>query len=151
MNSLKHKTDIARQLSLQDWLMLAQAWWALLGFSALLHFYGFDQLANSSRGESGRVSNALLFSERIALLVELASRLHLLPMTCLTQSLALRWMLGRRGIPAQIKIGLHKNVLPVQAHAWVEVNGQALGETSKIMGRFTVLEAFDHAERLEYR
>jgi hypothetical protein len=45
---------------------------------------------------------------------------------CLEQSLALYVLLRRRGVAAELKIGVQP--LPFQAHAWVEVGGRALQE-----------------------
>jgi hypothetical protein len=49
-------------------------------------------------------------------------------MTCLPQSLTLRHLLAKRGIPAEIKVGVKKTAQGIHAHAWVEVDGMALGE-----------------------
>jgi hypothetical protein len=51
-------------------------------------------------------------------------------MTCLPRSLTLRNMLTGRGIPSEIKIGAKKTEQGIHAHAWVEVNSQAVGEAN---------------------
>lgn len=45
---------------------------------------------------------------------------------CLEQSLALAWLLRRRGVPAELRIGVQPR--PFYAHAWVEVDGRPLNE-----------------------
>jgi hypothetical protein len=40
-------------------------------------------------------------------------------MTCLRRSLALQKMLAQRGIVAELKIGVHKELDMLSAHAWV--------------------------------
>ena len=54
--------------------------------------------------------------------------------SCLTQALALRWLLVRAGHPASLRIGVAKDgARGFAAHAWVESRGQILlgseGET----------------------
>lgn len=45
---------------------------------------------------------------------------------CLEQSLALTWLLRRRGVPAELRIGVQPR--PFYAHAWVEMDGRPLNE-----------------------
>lgn len=46
--------------------------------------------------------------------------------TCLRQALVVWWLLRRKGLPAELKIGVLRKSTPLQAHAWVELGGQAL-------------------------
>jgi Transglutaminase-like superfamily len=48
--------------------------------------------------------------------------------TCLEESLALWWLLGRRGIASQLRIGIKKQSPKFEAHAWVELGGAPLNE-----------------------
>jgi hypothetical protein len=57
---------------------------------------------------------------------------------CLEQSLALCWLLRRRSVPAELRIGVQP--LPFQAHAWVEVGGCAINEREDVTSSFV---AFD--------
>jgi hypothetical protein len=49
---------------------------------------------------------------------------------CLEQSLALCWLLHRRGIAAELRIGARKDAGRFEAHAWVESSGVVLNDTS---------------------
>jgi hypothetical protein len=49
---------------------------------------------------------------------------------CLEQSLALTWLLRRRGVPAELRIGVQPR--PFYAHAWVEVGGAPLNEPADL-------------------
>lgn len=51
--------------------------------------------------------------------------------TCLEQSLALWWLLGRQGIASSMRIGTHKAGEKFEAHAWVECRGVALNEAEQ--------------------
>ncbi len=56
---------------------------------------------------------------------------------CLKQSLLLWWLLARRGILCELKLGTQK--IPQEtfsAHAWVEYNGEVLGEPTELQHQF---------------
>lgn len=62
--------------------------------------------------------------------------------TCLEESLALWWLLGRRGIDAELRIGVRKQGEKFEAHAWVERAGAALNEPESVHEHYA---AFDSA------
>jgi hypothetical protein len=51
--------------------------------------------------------------------------------------------LGRRGIPSRLCIGANKSSMGIRAHAWVEVEGQAIGEPEDIVERFKILGSME--------
>ena len=57
-----------------------------------------------------------------------AARRIPLPGNCLERSLTLWWLLARRGIATQLRIGARKEGAKLEAHAWIERNGTAMGE-----------------------
>ena len=59
---------------------------------------------------------------------------------CLDQSMALWWMLRRRGVAAEMHIGGRKEAVNFEAHAWVEVGGSAFPEMSGEHPPFTAFE-----------
>jgi Transglutaminase-like superfamily len=141
--SFQHKLQTASQFSLGDWLGLVEAWWALLGFSLALRQVNFERLEAFTRlttEKSAVPADALAWAWRRQRLVSLAARLHLASMTCLPRALTLRWMASRRGIPAQLRIGMNKSSIGMLAHAWVEVQGESIGEPDDIADRFMVLQ-----------
>lgn len=65
--------------------------------------------------------------DEISRAVALASRYTPGTKTCLTQALALRLLLVRRGYPATLRIGVvREGKERLQAHAWVESAGRVL-------------------------
>ncbi|HZV89216.1 MAG TPA: lasso peptide biosynthesis B2 protein [Candidatus Binatus sp.] len=62
--------------------------------------------------------------------------------TCLHESLALWWLLGRQGIRSELKVGVRKEGEKFEAHAWVERDGTALNEPE---ARHQHYAAFDAA------
>lgn len=59
---------------------------------------------------------------------------------CLVRSLALGAVLKRRGVDAQLCIGVVD--LPFASHAWIEAGGSVLNETPEVRGRFAVIGRF---------
>ena len=68
-------------------------------------------------------------ARRLARLVGIAALHGPYRATCLRQALALWWLLGRRGICAEVRIGVRKDGSELQAHAWVEYKGEPLRDT----------------------
>ena len=69
-------------------------------------------------------------------LVNIAGRHAPCPVTCLTRSLLLDWMLLRRGVASQFRIGVRLAQGVLEAHAWVEVAGVPVNDRSDIADQF---------------
>jgi hypothetical protein len=78
-------------------------------------------------------------AERVAWIVAAAARHHLYPVKCLTRSLVLWHLLARRGIAADLRIGVHPESGSLRAHAWVEHRGRLLAEPEGVDERFAAL------------
>ena len=63
---------------------------------------------------------------RIRDIVEIAARNHLFALSCLRQALATSRLLSKQGIPSTLKLGARQILGQLEAHAWLEVEGQAL-------------------------
>ncbi len=51
--------------------------------------------------------------------------------SCLERSLVLWWLLGGRGIPAELRIGARKEAGRFEAHAWVEAGSLVLNDSGE--------------------
>jgi hypothetical protein len=71
-------------------------------------------------------SSTLAAAQRIARLQSITATTLFPGMTCLEQSLVLFWMLHRRGMNPQFRIGGRKEAGRFEAHAWVEMNGTVI-------------------------
>jgi Transglutaminase-like superfamily len=49
--------------------------------------------------------------------------------TCLPRSLTLWWLLRRRGVASELRIGVRRDGECIVAHAWVVCHGTVVGET----------------------
>ena len=83
-------------------------------------------------------------ARRTTALVVLANR-HYSPIEarCLVESMTLWWTLLRRGIGADLQLGVRTFVGPLQSHSWVEYQGVPLNDSENV-GR--VFETFDLSE-----
>lgn len=61
--------------------------------------------------------------------------------SCLEKALALWWLLGRQGIPSDVRIGTRKIGEKFEAHAWVECDGVALNESEESHRHYAAFDA----------
>ena len=106
----------------------------------LIPFQRLKQLLDSA--SKSRAANQFS-ADRIAWAVTAASRYVLGDKPCLTQALAAKLLLKRRGYPACLRIGVaREDGGKLQAHAWVESeDGVVVGGGE--LSRYTPLRAFD--------
>ena len=76
----------------------------------------------------------------ISRLVGLAVRHGVCRANCLQRSLALWWLLRRNGIRSELHIGTRKVGRQLDAHAWIEIEGVVLNDSSDVRHRY---EPFD--------
>ena len=121
-----------RTLSRNDWTVLASALALLPAVTVGLRLVGLrrllaivERLASERRrraaGDPGGAA-------RTAWLVETAARCCLPTPTCLAKSLVLFLVLRRRGLPAELVIGVTKARGPLEGHAWVRLGGANVGD-----------------------
>ena len=112
--------------SFRDCILLAEA--AALAVRVEMGLRWLSPSALISRlGRVSRRPPALvpeLDPRRAARLVKAVAALYRMP--CLEQSLVLFRILRRRGIPAELRIGVRKVSGGLNAHAWVEHDGRLL-------------------------
>jgi len=109
-----------------------------------LRWLGFRRL--QARWDHGRPLNkrpALVSAEimearaqAMARMVQVAARYGLYRPNCLSQSLALWWLLRRQGIAGDLRIGVSPQGDLLEAHAWVEFCGQVLNDGEDVSHRF---------------
>ena len=117
------------------WMALPLAWGALhsLGLARCLALLARPQ----PRGTQPLATNELSV---LVVSVERAGRHSPFPSTCLTRSLALCWLLRRRGVHGALRIGVQRAEGLLQAHAWVECDGIPINDTPQAVRDFAALE-----------
>jgi transglutaminase superfamily protein len=122
----------------RQWALMAEAWLALLVARVAVRFLRLpevlDRLQRWSRFRAAPAESATL-----ARAVWRAAALHALPMLCLPRSLALAWMLARRGQPCEIIIGAQPKGGTLDAHAWIEQDGVPINSPPDSAETFPVL------------
>jgi hypothetical protein len=138
-----HKLQRASRLSLTHWLFFIEAWFWLLIFDISLRIRPFSELQiYAARLTPCPASSPEQTENLIGVLVEAvdcARNNHLYPMTCLRRSLTLQKILAQRGVVAELKIGVQKELDMLNAHAWVEYQGKPIGEPEKVMCQYMTL------------
>jgi hypothetical protein len=124
----------------------AEKWEFLLAVTLLplfwlgLHIFGFARfqvwLERAPLGKQKSLPLAVLSD--IGALVNRAAHYAPGPVTCLTRSLLLRWLLRRRGIASELRIGVQLVQGKLDAHAWVEYEGIPINDAQDVAQRFAV-------------
>lgn len=140
-------TRVARFLALApaDRRLFLQAAIALPFVRMALRMFGFRRChaglnrVTPVRARLAGAPPALDDVARMARLVRAAARHGVVDRNCLTESLAIWWLLRRRGLESDIRIGVRKDDGNLDAHAWVEWAGTALDEHRDISHTFPPL------------
>ena len=80
-------------------------------------------------------NSAIATALDIARVVNLASA-QMFRAVCLPRSMTLLWMLGRRGIASELRIGVRKEADIFTAHAWLECQGIVLNDSAEVSTDF---------------
>lgn len=75
-------------------------------------------------------------AREVARIQEVAFRHLIFHASCLEQSLVLWWLLGRRGIACELRIGARKEAGRFEAHAWVELGSVVLNDLGEAHRHF---------------
>ena len=114
----KHLNALAK-LSIKEKLLVIEAWVELLRVILILrtpmrlHLFKSSILSQKSAGEKTD-------SIQVASLVNAVASHHIKKITCLERVIALQKILGRRGLPAHLCIGVGIDREQFDAHAWLE-------------------------------
>jgi hypothetical protein len=150
LSSLRCKIHIARSFSIHDWQLLFRAWLLLLVVDWRLRRGAFASLqawAKKIPVETKPVKpeEAPEIIRRTRLVVDIASRRNLYPMTCLRRSLVLQRLLGSQGLATELCIGAYLLGGKLRAHAWLEYQGAPIGERQAIEEQFILLEPLENS------
>lgn len=135
----------ALERAAQTLFLRALAMLPLVGLSLKLR--GFDATRSALRKRLSRAkpqTDLDSLSKQIAMtahMVNAADRHGLVHPSCLVKSLTLWWLLGRQGIPSQLRVGIRKEGGKLEAHAWVESKGMALNEPEERHHHYAAFDA----------
>jgi hypothetical protein len=120
--------------------LVFESWLLLLYFEWILRFRAFNALHRIVGGEPVRAiaSTRLVPKEKLCEAMDLACVFYPKRVLCLQRSAATAMLLRRYGWNAEMVIGAQ--VLPFQAHAWVEVDGAVVNDKPYVAEIFQPLE-----------
>ncbi len=151
--STKTNFKKAWQLSRGERWLLLQAFLALPLVSLGLRCWGLRRLQarllqQAARARRSSAPNTGLDQARTtARLVQAAARHGVGSPRCLTQSLVLWYLLQRQGIDGVLRIGVKPPGYQLEAHAWVELEGQILNDHDDVYLRFAPFPGAIPAEK----
>ena len=67
---------------------------------------------------------------------------------CLQRSVALCMWMERRGLSPTLRLGVRKNGTGIDAHSWVEMNGQVVNDDAAVRDVFTQFTAARHGRAI---
>ena len=142
MNRLSRVWRAVLGLSWPERRVLAGAWLLLPCVAIGLRLPGFarSQVALRPAKDTPKSRTDLREAESLARLVDAAARWNPVPATCLVRSMVLCRLLRRRGLAADLRIGVDNPDGGLSAHAWVEHGGVALAAAGRSRRDYT---AFD--------
>lgn len=80
-------------------------------------------------------------AQQLARIVSIASSNSAYKASCLKKSLLTWWLLARRGIETELRIGVNNNSGDFKAHAWVEYRGEVLAEQADMGEQFSAFSS----------
>ncbi len=88
----------------------------------------------------GQAGKALDEAKHCVYLVSIAARYGIVRATCLRQALLAFWLLCRRGIFTELRIGVRKVEGSINAHAWLKYGEDVITEGSQVEKNFSAFE-----------
>ena len=142
MNRLSRVRRAVRGLSWPERRVLATTWLLLPCVAIGLRLLGFarSQAVLLTATDAPESRTDLREAESLARLVDAAACWNPVPATCLVRSMVLCRLLRRRGLAADLRIGVDNPDGGLSAHAWVEHGGVALAAAGRRRHDYT---AFD--------
>lgn len=140
-----------RALSAMQQRTLLAAWLCLPLFWLGLRVLGLPRFQAWLLNTTPKSAHVLTLADIRALgeAVNIAARHTPFPAACLTRSLLLGWLLRRRGVSSELRIGVRMVERALDAHAWVECGGLPVNDRLDAVSQFASfgdlvpLSAFD--------
>jgi hypothetical protein len=137
-----HLFDRWRALAPGETLVLVRLAILLPAVSVALKVLGIGRTYRALVGRCGRLLDDDISADertrarRLAYLIGVAARRGPFRARCLEQSLMLTWLLHRRRVRAELRIGVANLECRLSAHAWVELAGQVLNDSPSVAAKY---------------
>jgi hypothetical protein len=136
-----------RQLTRAEFLTLLSAFLLLPLIHLLLGMLGYARLLRliqtltPIREKTSMTAPAMHGAKSMARMVAIAAGRGLYRATCLRKSLLVLYLLRRMGVPAQLRFGVRLENARLEAHAWVEWQGEVVNDAADVRQRYVPLES----------
>jgi hypothetical protein len=118
-------------------ILFFQALFLLLAYDILCALCRFQTIYSMVRGwKVNRKTDAQGMIDKVCKAVNYACVWYPKQALCMQRSFVTAYLLRKHGVTAQMVLGAQK--LPFKAHAWVEVDGQAINERSNVQATYAV-------------
>ena len=140
MRVLLRKIRTASSFSIPQWKIIAAAYYFLLKIRFLLLFFPLPLVERALVQKSKAESSPSFRPTELLNLFRIAWRYQWKRPRCLSTSLAQQLFLAHYGFSAQLRIGVQKKGLGLQAHAWCEETSQAKSRSKTPQNPFQTVE-----------
>jgi hypothetical protein len=138
MSWMSRKLRTALGLSAAERALFCRAWIRLLRVGLALRSLPLPEVQKLAAG--ARPLPSPLPASRVAYLVAAAARHHLLTLRCLPRAVVLQSLLRDQVIQTDLRIGVRRIEKNMEAHAWIERDGQVIGDSPEVVRLYLPLE-----------
>jgi hypothetical protein len=118
-------------------ILFLRALFRLVAYDILSALYPFQTIYFKVKGWKTNSKNGVPgVIDRVCWAVNYACIWYPKQALCLQRSFVTTYLLRKHGVAAEMVLGAQK--LPFKAHAWVEVDGQAINERSNVQATYAV-------------
>jgi hypothetical protein len=135
-------------LSIPDWRILLASMLLLPATALSLKMKGYtwtrkflENLGKPRPHSDLTRENQLNEAQRITRLVSIAASYGIYRTNCLKIALVAQWLLQRKGIATNLRIGINNDLSLFSAHAWLEYDGEILIDSEDTRDRFTAFDS----------
>jgi len=146
--AMRKRLKQLEELTFTEWKVLLLAILLLPTVAFVLKSIGFKKAQNFLSNHLPKKPKISIHEDmqlkearRVARMVSVAANHGPYHANCLKRSLLIWWLLGRRGIATDLKIGVNKEPEDFSAHAWVEYRGNILIDATDIENQFSAFNS----------
>lgn len=142
LKPLSRKFSRLFSLPVKTYPLLVEAWLTLAWVDLVIRFVPYTRWRHwlESNANLSEIDQKELDISFIVACSEKVARHHYCAMNCLRRTVAQKVMLARRGVSAQVHIGVKKEAAGFAAHSWLTNQGRVLNDSEDVAERYVELE-----------
>ena len=146
--AIRKRVKQLEELTFTEWQVLLSAIFLLPMIALVMMFIGFKRTQSFLSKHLPKKPKLSVHekiqldeAQSVARMVTVAANHGPYRANCLKRSLLIWWLLGRKGIVTDLKIGVNKDSSDFNAHSWVEYRGNVLIDAIDIEDRFSAFDS----------